>query len=135
MSEPLTKDEEAALRTATALGDLCLLVVSPIPRLLATLDAERAESARLRGLFDAAGQGTYDVLALVDHYQDSALVAEAKVARLREALNALVRVYDAQPTRYDGILGLDWDSAPDQNAAGECWDNAVRVMAETGGEP
>ena len=42
----------------------------------------RAELARLRKLFDDAGQGEHNVLALIDHYQRSAMEAEE---RLREA--------------------------------------------------
>ncbi len=46
-------------------------------------DALAAEVARLRKLFDDAGEGTYDVLALVDHYQADAMRMSAEVAGLR----------------------------------------------------
>lgn len=49
-------------------------------------DALAAEVARLRKLFDDAGQGEHDVLALVDHYQAEAIEAWGEVDRLREAL-------------------------------------------------
>lgn len=49
-----------------------------------------AENARLRKLFDDAGQGEHNVLALIDHYQECELEAwarardlEAEVGRLR----------------------------------------------------
>lgn len=48
----------------------------------------QAEVARLRKLFDDAGQGEHNVLALVDHYQADAMRMSAEVARLREALAA-----------------------------------------------
>jgi hypothetical protein len=46
----------------------------------------RAEADRLRRLFDDAGQGEHNVLALVDHYQRCALDAAAKLARVRDLL-------------------------------------------------
>lgn len=46
-----------------------------------------AELTRLRKLFDDAGQGEHNVLALVDHYQGEALQAGAEVARLRTLLD------------------------------------------------
>lgn len=64
-------------------------------------DALAAEVARLRKLFDDAGQGEHNVLALVDHYQAEAIEARAEVARLREAAAAVVACvgYDATMQR------------------------------------
>lgn len=52
------------------------------------------EVARLRKLFDDAGQGEHNVLALIDHYQDAEIKASAEVARLREALEQVVDAAD-----------------------------------------
>jgi hypothetical protein len=55
-----------------------------------------AEVARFRKLFDDAGQGEHNVLALVDHYQecvieadDRAAGAQARIAELEEQVAAL----------------------------------------------
>lgn len=39
----------------------------------------RGEALRLRKLFDDAGQGEYNVLALVDHYQAQCLKCEERM--------------------------------------------------------
>jgi hypothetical protein len=49
-----------------------------------------AERDRLRKLFDDAGQGEHNVLALVDHYQDAAIAAQARIRALTEALREAV---------------------------------------------
>jgi ribosomal protein L11 methylase PrmA len=52
-----------------------------------------AERDRLRKLFDDAGQGEHNVLALVDHYQRNSMDAGARLAALtteRDRLRALV---------------------------------------------
>ena len=55
---------------------------SEAPGLTATLDEARHEVARLQKLFDDAGEGQYNVLALIDAYQSQVDEAEAKVAEL-----------------------------------------------------
>jgi hypothetical protein len=45
-----------------------------------------AEVRRLRKLFDDAGQGEHNVLALVDHYQWLALEAAARIRAARAVL-------------------------------------------------
>lgn len=58
--------------------------------------ALNAEVRRLRKLFDDAGQGEHNVLALVDHYQDASIEADRNVRdldiRLREARALLTRM-------------------------------------------
>lgn len=46
----------------------------------------KAEADRLRKLFDDAGQGEHNVLALIDHYQDRAIYAERKLDSVKEVL-------------------------------------------------
>ena len=58
-----------------------------VPLLAASHEALRVERDRLIKLFDDAGQGEHNVLALVDHYQCSAIDAEARAARLEVALS------------------------------------------------
>lgn len=48
-----------------------------------------AEVRRLRALFYDAGQGEHNVLALVDHYQASAIEAEARVRAVEAERDAL----------------------------------------------
>ncbi len=69
------------------------------PRWTTTADirALTAEVARLRKLFDDAGQGEHNVLALVDYYQDAEIKAGAEVARLREALDSVVHLANGWP--------------------------------------
>lgn len=52
----------------------------------AKLTAEMLEKQRLLKLFDDAGQGEHNVLALVDHYQERAINADARIAKVRELL-------------------------------------------------
>ena len=63
-----------------------IALVRAVPVLLAALDTERAEAARLRKIFDDAGQGEYNVLALVDLYQQQSIEADAAKAEILEAL-------------------------------------------------
>jgi hypothetical protein len=65
----------------------------PMSALRSDLTAVRGELVRVEGerdhllkLFDDAGQGEHNVLALVDHYQDAAMAATERERRLREAL-------------------------------------------------
>jgi hypothetical protein len=69
-----------------------------------------AEVARLRKLFDDAGEGTYDVLALVDHYQADAMRMFAEVARLRSVLGSIATLDESDT---DDLLEAltNWDVA------------------------
>lgn len=78
------------------LADRLVLDADTIAELNRQLDAaiKRAVEAeherdRLRKLFDDAGQGEHNVLALVDHYQAAAMDAEAKLAGARKAASIL----------------------------------------------
>ncbi|HEU4727732.1 MAG TPA: hypothetical protein VFT22_07580 [Kofleriaceae bacterium] len=53
------------------------------------LASAQAEVERLRKLFDDAGQGEHNVLALVDHYQDCNIEQRARIAELESQLAAL----------------------------------------------
>jgi hypothetical protein len=62
-----------------------------VPALLDMVEALKAEVERLRKLFDDAGQGEHNVLALVEFYQGQELAAEAE----RDALRARVERLEA----------------------------------------
>lgn len=78
--------------------------------LRAMLAASEAEAARLRKLFDDAGQGEHNVLALVEHYQREALASEAAAGQMRAAL-AKVKPFVSRAatpdTSYGGFYGGD----------------------------
>lgn len=62
-------------------------------RCAATLDSVRgaewkSEADRLRKLFDDAGQGEHNVLALIDHYQRNSMEADERLRAVRELLEA-----------------------------------------------
>ena len=57
-----------------------------IAMLRADLAASQREVERLRKLFDDAGQGEHNVLALVDHYQDAAIKADSDRDAFRDLL-------------------------------------------------
>lgn len=50
------------------------------------------EAVRLQRLFDDAGQGEYNVLALVDHYQNEAIAAEEKLRAAEAQLGTTTRL-------------------------------------------
>ena len=64
--------------------DNCLAELRHKNRLIEEIIAERN---RLRKIFDDAGQGEHNVLALIDHYQERAERADA-VVRAARALDA-----------------------------------------------
>jgi hypothetical protein len=69
-----------------------------IARLTRELAEAQSEAARLRKLFDDAGQGEHNVLALIDFYQAETFESEAKAEQFaRELAEAKERVqeYDA----------------------------------------
>lgn len=49
-------------------------------------DVKLAEADRLRKLFDDAGQGEHNVLALIDHYQRNSMESDARLRAVRELL-------------------------------------------------
>lgn len=59
----------------------------PTPGACSCPPSEAAELARLRKLFDDAGQGEHNVLALVDYYQRLSIEADDELARLRKLFN------------------------------------------------
>lgn len=70
--------------------------IAELEKLLATEASERetvlaAEVARLKSIFDDAGQGEANVLGLIDHYQDCILELEKRVKELSAAEEGLRR--------------------------------------------
>jgi hypothetical protein len=51
-----------------------------------TVSAWKTEALRLRKVFDDAGCGEHNVLALIDHYQRSTIAAEERISAAREIL-------------------------------------------------
>lgn len=71
-------------------------------------DAARAECERLRKLFDDAGAGEHNVLALIDHYQDEALKATSELAQARQLVALLEdRISDVED-RDDARTVCEW---------------------------
>jgi hypothetical protein len=56
--------------------------------LLAERDSARAEVARLQKLFDDAGEGEHNVLALLDHYMDREHLADTRADKARDVVDA-----------------------------------------------
>lgn len=54
--------------------------------LLAAYSASVSEADRLRKLFDDAGQGEHNVLALIDHYQRNSMDADERLCAVRVLL-------------------------------------------------
>lgn len=59
------------------------------------LERIRAEVDRLRKLFDDAGQGEHNVLALVEHYQAEMIKAQAEAEDATAAFNIQTERIDA----------------------------------------
>ena len=57
------------------IGQMRLLAGLPLPP---DVVAKLAEADRLRRLFDDAGQGEHNVLALIDHYQRNSMEADER---------------------------------------------------------
>lgn len=74
----------------------------------ARADAAEAEVGRMRKLFDDAGQGTYDVLALVEHWQAEAMRMASENDRFREALDIVCQWW--------GGCGHHPDDCPEDDA-------------------
>lgn len=64
-------------------------------------DTLLAEVDRLRKLFDDAGQGEHNVLALVEHYQAETMKAQADVAELKAELRTAMYDMAELQRRYD----------------------------------
>lgn len=86
-----------------------------------TIRILRAEVERLRKIFDDAGQGEHNVLALVEHYQQQAMDADEKLWAVRVRLasylehqaasaDPLADVWDAARFLVDDIRGLLGDA-------------------------
>lgn len=72
------------------------------------MHAKAAELRRLRKLFDDAGQGEHNVLALIDHYQDVAAADEARAHRAEAELRRLTTLRPiSELTEADGAV-LCW---------------------------
>ena len=76
----LTRQVEALVRGN---DQMRLLAGLPLPP---DVVAKLREADRLRKLFDDAGAGEHDVLALIDYYQEVTLDAEARLEAIRKLL-------------------------------------------------
>lgn len=65
------------------IGQMRLIAGLPLPPDVA---AKVAEADRLRKLFDDAGEGQYNVLNLVDHYQRNSMEADERLRVVRRLL-------------------------------------------------
>ena len=63
-----------------AIGQMRLLAGLPLPP---DVVAKLREADRLRKLFDDAGQGEHNVLALIDHYQRNSMDADERLRAVR----------------------------------------------------
>ena len=81
--------------------------------LIARVRAAEAERDRLRALFDEAGQGEHNVLALVDHYQEEARKAlidreEAYPRALQAAADVVLRCEPHTLADLDSSEAMEW---------------------------
>ena len=87
-----------------------------------------AEVERLRKIFDDAGQGEHNVLALIDHYQDAAIAADE---RARSYLLADSRAMDAAQSVVDKareLLSYDWQCRLEDCEVGDSARNDAREL-------
>lgn len=84
----------ASLATTATSGVYMGAVLADIVALLAEVD-------RLHKLFDDAGQGEHNVLALVEHYQAETMKAQADVAELKAELRTAMYDMAELQRRYD----------------------------------
>lgn len=87
-----------------------------------------AEVERLRKIFDDAGQGELNVLALIDHYQDAAIAADE---RARARLLADSRAMDAAQSVVDKareLLSYDWQYRLEDCEVGDSARNDAREL-------
>jgi len=85
-------------------------MLDQIATLRADLAASQREVERLRKIFDDAGQGEHNVLALVDHYQDATIKADAEVARCRGLIAAIMEgdFADGEGGHQDATFNTDY---------------------------
>ena len=76
----LTRQVDALLRGN---DQMRLLAGLPLPP---EVVAKLSEADRLRKLFDDAGQGEHNVLALIDHYQRNSMEADERLRAVRKLL-------------------------------------------------
>ena len=97
-----------------------------VEQVRADLAASQREVERLRKIFDDAGQGEHNVLALVDHYQDAAIKADAEVKRCRGIVASLVAQSSTMDDgRLDSDLTVDMWATIDSS-------EALKYLAEIG---
>lgn len=91
-------------------------------------DEARAEVERLRKIFDDAGQGEFNILALIDHYQDAAIAADE---RARAYLLDDSRAMDAAQSVVDKareLLSYDWQCRLEDCEVGDSARNDAREL-------
>lgn len=87
-------DDARLIAAAPELLAWCVDTIETLERGLSAatdgLNEQAREIERLRKLFDDAGQGEHNVLALIDYYQAEAMKADAEAERLRGVLVSAV---------------------------------------------
>mgnify|MGYP000558909436 FL=1 len=77
------RQEQRVDELERGIGQMRLLAGLPLPP---DVVAKLAEADRLRRLFDDAGQGEHNVLALIDHYQRNSMEADERLRAVRKLL-------------------------------------------------
>lgn len=110
--DPLYCDECSARLALEHEVDVHKARIAELEKLLATEASDReaalaAEVARLKAIFDDAGQGEANVLGLIDHYQDRILELEKRVEDLSAATEE-----EAEPAQVEESLTTILGSQP-----------------------
>lgn len=74
------------LLSSYGIAKACVASACASPVAQQELFSAAREAARLRKIFDDAGAGEHDVLALIDYYQEVTLDAEARLEAIRKLL-------------------------------------------------